>query len=144
MELICFDDRVQGRYCDTPDDFIVLRSDGYFAYQLAVVVDDAEQGITHVVRGSDLLDSTPRQILLQRMLGVPIPAYMHVPVVVNEAGQKLSKQNLSPAITPSAEVIRAALLFLGQPPCETLREAIPHWNAATIPRTITQPSDLRL
>jgi glutamyl-Q tRNA(Asp) synthetase len=73
-------------------DFVLKRADGVFTYQMAVVVDDAFQGITHVVRGEDLLDSTPRQILLQRALGYPQPDYLHLPVVLNEAGQKLSKQ----------------------------------------------------
>ncbi|HWE06548.1 MAG TPA: tRNA glutamyl-Q(34) synthetase GluQRS, partial [Rhizomicrobium sp.] len=93
---ICFDDRRAGTYCQNlacdVGDFVVLRADGMFAYQLAVVVDDAEQGITDVVRGADLLDSTPRQIWLQRLLGYAQPRYMHVPVVTNAAGEKLSKQ----------------------------------------------------
>ena len=74
-------------------DFVLLRADGLWAYQLAVVVDDAEQSITHVVRGEDLADNTPRQILLQRALGVPTPVYLHTPLVLAADGQKLSKQN---------------------------------------------------
>lgn len=74
-------------------DFVLLRADGLWAYQLAVVVDDAEQGVTHVVRGQDLADNTPRQILLQRALGLPTPVYLHTPLVLAEDGQKLSKQN---------------------------------------------------
>jgi len=95
-ERVTFDDRWQGR--QTQDlatevgDFVLKRADGQWAYQLAVVVDDAEQAITHVVRGADLLDSTARQIYLQRCLGVPTPSYLHVPVVVNAHGEKLSKQ----------------------------------------------------
>jgi glutamyl-Q tRNA(Asp) synthetase len=79
-------------------DFVLLRSDGYFAYQLAVVVDDAAQGITHVVRGEDLTDNTARQILLQRSLGLPVPAYLHTPLVMGANGEKLSKQNGAQAV----------------------------------------------
>ncbi len=87
---VCFDDAVQGRVCQDlvreVGDFVLLRADGYFAYQLAVVVDDADQGVTRVVRGADLLDSTPRQIFLQRRLGLPTSTYAHLPVAVNAAG----------------------------------------------------------
>jgi glutamyl-Q tRNA(Asp) synthetase len=92
-------------------DFVLKRADGFWAYQLAVVVDDADQGVTHVVRGVDLLDSTPRQIYLQRLLGVPTPQYLHVPLVTNGVGEKLSKQTgartLDPA-HPLEELISAA------------------------------------
>ncbi len=80
------------------DDFTVLRSDGIFAYQLAVVVDDAYQQITDVIRGADLEDSTPRQLHLQKLLGLPSPSYRHVPVVTNERGEKLSQQTLAPPL----------------------------------------------
>jgi glutamyl-Q tRNA(Asp) synthetase len=97
------------------DDFTVLRADGIFAYQLAVVVDDAYQGITDVVRGADLLDSTPRQIHLQKLMGLPSPTYRHVPVVVNEKGEKLSKQTLAAPldVNATAELLTSALHFLG-------------------------------
>jgi glutamyl-Q tRNA(Asp) synthetase len=97
------------------DDFTVLRADGIFAYQLAVVVDDAFQGVTRVVRGADLLDSTPRQMHLQKLLELPSPVYRHVPLVVNEQGEKLSKQTLAPAldVTRAPELLREALRFLG-------------------------------
>jgi glutamyl-Q tRNA(Asp) synthetase len=101
----------------TIEDFPLLRADGIWAYQLAVVVDDAWQQITHVVRGADLLDSTPRQMLLQRLLGFPTPVYKHVPVVLGEDGRKLSKQTKAPAIDIAnpGPALAAALRFLNQP-----------------------------
>jgi len=126
---ISFDDAVQGRVCQDlareVGDFVLLRADGYFAYQLAVVVDDADQGVTHVVRGADLLDSTPRQILLQRCLGLPTLHYAHLPVAVNPAGEKLSKQTLAQAIDDrdSLPSLIAAMEFLGQPVPAELRRA---------------------
>ena len=127
-------------------DFVVKRKDGLDAYQLAVVVDDAFQGITHIVRGSDLLDSTPRQIFLQQLLGYPIPAYGHLPVITNQQGQKFSKQNHAPAIDDQQPVVnlRRALRFLHQPapPSELdsaaalLDFATRHWAPARIPRAI--------
>jgi glutamyl-Q tRNA(Asp) synthetase len=92
-------------------DFVLRRADGYWAYQLAVVVDDAAQGVTDVVRGADLLDSTPRQIFLQHLLGVPTPRYLHVPVLRNEAGEKLSKQTGACAVTPQGEAEAVAALL---------------------------------
>jgi glutamyl-Q tRNA(Asp) synthetase len=99
-------------------DFVVRRADGLFAYQLAVVVDDAFQGITHVARGADLLYSTPRQIYLQRLLGLDTPAYMHLPVAVNERGEKLSKQTLAQPVGKknAAYTLFDALVFLHQQP----------------------------
>jgi len=122
-------------------DFVVRRSDGLFAYQLTVVVDDAAQEITDVVRGADLLDSTPRQVYLHRLLGLPHPRYLHVPLVTNAAGEKLSKQTFAPALNgaePMAE-LRAALRFLGQAetagadPAKIMRAAIANWSPGAIP-----------
>jgi glutamyl-Q tRNA(Asp) synthetase len=114
-------------------DFVLKRADGYWAYQLAVVVDDAEQQITHIVRGTDLLDSTGRQIYLQRLLGYPTPAYMHVPVVVNEAGEKLSKQTGAQALDlnePLAELLRAAKFLQLEIDAITLDDFWPRATAA--------------
>jgi glutamyl-Q tRNA(Asp) synthetase len=134
---IGFTDRVQGRLEQSlgreVGDFVLYRADGQFAYQLAVVVDDAAQGITDVVRGADLLDSTARQIFLQRLLGLPTPRYLHVPVAVNAAGEKLSKQTGAEPLDlaePRRELARA-LAFLGQP--EDLQEARRRWDPALIP-----------
>jgi glutamyl-Q tRNA(Asp) synthetase len=104
-------------------DFVLLRADGLFAYQLAVVVDDAAQGITDVVRGADLLYSTPRQIYLQQLLGLNTPAYMHLPVVVNSQGEKLSKQTLAQPVVKNnaASTLFDALMFLRQQPPAELR-----------------------
>jgi glutamyl-Q tRNA(Asp) synthetase len=133
-DTVRFVDRVQGPQAQDVarevGDFVLRRADGPFAYQLAVVVDDAEQGVTDVVRGADLLDSTARQILLQRLLGLPTPRYLHVPVAVDAAGEKLSKQA---GALPAAPSLRKALAFLGQPPTESLAEAVRHWNPALIP-----------
>ena len=105
-------------------DFVVKRADGLFAYQLAVVVDDAFQNITHVVRGADLLLSTPRQIYLQQLLGFAAPAYMHLPIAVNAQGEKLSKQTLAPAISADDVIatLIAVLEFLRQQPPAELRQ----------------------
>lgn len=130
---ICFDDRWQGRQCQDLEkelgDFVLRRADGLWAYQLAVVVDDAAQGITHIVRGSDLLDSTPRQIHLQHLLGLPTPSYLHVPVVVNADGEKLSKQSGAQAIDTAAplDALRVAGAHLGIANGET---NLPAWLAA--------------
>jgi glutamyl-Q tRNA(Asp) synthetase len=151
-----FDDAIQGRIeqhlARDIGDFVLRRADGWFAYQLAVVADDADAGITHVVRGADLLDSTPRQIFLQRCLGFPTPAYAHLPVAVNAQGEKLSKQTLAPpidAVSP-APTLWAALRFLGQlPPSELARAgvaeiwrwALAHWNMARVPRRRVASAD---
>jgi len=138
-----FNDALQGRLSQSLEmeigDFVVKRADGLFAYQLAVVVDDAAQGITHVVRGADLLTSTPRQIHLQRLLGFHTPAYMHLPVAVNAAGEKLSKQTFAAPVDvsqPVATLIRV-LDFLKQEPPNSLLDgdvktvldwAVAHWD----------------
>jgi glutamyl-Q tRNA(Asp) synthetase len=143
---ITFEDRVQGRVSQDIardiGDFVLRRRDGLHAYQLAVVVDDADQQITEVVRGADLLASTPRQIHLQRCLGLATPGYLHVPVAVNAQGEKLSKQTLAAPVQArdAASQLRAALAFLGQAdvasgdPGEILDEARRTWDPAGIPR----------
>lgn len=146
---IAFEDRLQGRIeqnlADEVGDFIVRRADGPFAYQIAVVVDDFEQGVTDVVRGADLLASTPRQMLLQHRMGYPTPRYMHLPIAVNRNGEKLSKQTLAAPLAPAEGPLRLwrALCFLGQEPRRELQTegtaalwawALAHWNPEKIPR----------
>lgn len=119
---IVWHDAVQGRQEENVlrdvGDFVLLRADGQYAYQLAVVMDDGLQGVSHVVRGADLLDSTGRQIHLQRLLGHPQPEYAHLPVATNAAGEKLSKQTRAAPVevTQASAAISAALAFLGQRP----------------------------
>jgi glutamyl-Q tRNA(Asp) synthetase len=136
-EAVAFVDRVQGLQEQVLErdvgDFVLLRADGQFAYQFAVVVDDALQQVTDVVRGADLLDSTPRQIHLQRLLGLPTPRYLHIPVALDEGGNKLSKQLGSQALADSPRTLARALAFLGQPPAGTLDDALRNWNPALIP-----------
>lgn len=145
---IDFIDAVQGVQCQhlarEVGDFVVRRADGLFSYQLAVVIDDALQGVTEVVRGADLLDSTARQIHLQNLFKLPTPAYLHLPVAVNHRGEKLSKQMGAPPLRLDrpAALLCAALAFLGQRPPPRLREAgiaacwqwaIAHWDPGKIP-----------
>lgn len=154
---VTFDDAVQG--CITQDieheigDFVIYRADGVHAYHLAAAVDDAEQGVTHIVRGADLLESTPRQLLLQQALGLPRPLYAHVPVAVNATGEKLSKQTHAAPVTPdrAGAALAAALRFLGQPlPRDAhdmdsrrlLEWAVAHWRLADVPRARAQMIDL--
>ncbi len=117
---IAFDDALQGpqrqNVREVVGDFVLKRADGLWSYQIACVVDDAFQAITEVVRGCDLLDSTPRQILLQRLLGLPTPAYLHLPLAVDAEGRKLSKSSNAPAVDASAPhaTLALALRFLGQ------------------------------
>jgi glutamyl-Q tRNA(Asp) synthetase len=136
---IGFVDRTQGAQSQDLErdigDFVLWRADGQFAYQLAVVVDDAAQGVTDVVRGADLLDSTARQIYLQQRLGFPTPRYLHVPVAVNAAGEKLSKQTGAQAVDCArpGETLRRAFVFLGQAATEDLAEGLKNWNPSRIP-----------
>lgn len=149
-----FQDRLQGRIAQDMEkaagDYVVFRADGLFAYQLAVVVDDAGQGITDIVRGSDLLDSTSRQIHLQKLLGLPIPNYLHLPVVINELGEKLSKQTLAPALDVARPqpALWGALDFLGQQPPRELSAAgvaeiwtwaMANWREGSLPRSRVRP-----
>lgn len=144
---VAFVDQIQGLICiDVArdcGDFVVKRRDGFFAYQLAVVVDDAAQGITHVVRGADLLTSTPRQILLQQALALPTPMYAHVPLATDRQGVKLSKSAGAGAVdvTRPVEELWRSLEFLRQSPPEYLRTAdlrtlwawaVEHWTTAPI------------
>jgi glutamyl-Q tRNA(Asp) synthetase len=126
---VCFGDEIQGTYCQDVSrevgDFVIRRRDGYHAYQLAVVVDDAEQGITDVVRGCDLLDNTPRQVQLQHSLGLPTPRYAHLPLVVEPGGHKLAKSRRSLRLDPAAAApqLVTALELLGQHPPQALASA---------------------
>ena len=147
-----FNDLLQGSQSDDLandfGDFIVRRSDGLHAYQLAVVVDDAEDGITEVVRGSDLLHSTPKQLHLFGLLALPNPpTYLHIPIAINAAGQKLSKQTHAEPLDDATPVpqIHAALVALGQRPlaelknvtlAEIWRWALDNWSLAAIPESM--------
>ncbi len=145
---IGFDDGIRGHFSQLlhreVGDVVLKRADGWWAYQLAVVVDDAAQGITDVVRGADLLDSTPRQIHLQHCLGVPTPRYAHLPLVLDDTGNKLGKSLDSLPIDPldPAPALRAAYACLGQPvsalgataAAETLlQRALTHFDPTRIP-----------
>jgi len=152
---IAFEDALQGRIASALEqefgDFVLYRSDGVYAYQLAAVVDDAGEGITDIVRGADLLGSTPRQIYVQQLLGLPQPRYAHLPVAVNAAGEKLSKQTLAAPLDAAQPLpaLVAALSFLGQQPprglaSATVRElwdwAMRNWSLAHVPRAATAPA----
>ncbi len=144
-----FEDLVQGPWQQRLEretgDFVILRADGIVAYHLATVVDDAAAGVTQVVRGADLLDSTPRQIALQQALSLPRPRYAHLPVAVNAIGQKLSKQTHAPdtAGEPAGVLWHRVLSFLGHAPPGTLATgpvqalqdwALAHWDPRRAPR----------
>lgn len=146
-EVIGFDDAIVGHYAQNLasdiGDFVLLRADGFWAYQLAVVVDNAEQGITHIVRGQDLLVSTPRQIFLQSSLGFMQTSYAHLPLLVNQSGQKWSKQTLAPALDDSqAELLlRQVSAYLNLPPApqidrprDLLDWAVLHWQISRVPK----------
>jgi glutamyl-Q tRNA(Asp) synthetase len=151
---IRFTDRLQGPQTlalgHALTDFVVRRKDGLDAYQFAVAVDDAAQGITHVVRGSDLLDSTARQIFVQQRLSYPTPQYCHLPVITNAHGQKFSKQNHAPALRNDryTDNLRRALQFLrqGQPPSALTRVedlliyATEHWAPHQVPARMAVPA----
>lgn len=144
---ICFEDRLQGRHCSELKkdlgDFVLKRRDGIINYQLAVVVDDYLQGMTHVVRGADLLDNTERQIYLGQLLGYPRLSYMHLPLAMNDQGQKLSKQNLAQALdlTQAPQLLKQALNALHQAevdldtPERMLQQAVVQWDIDRIPHT---------
>ncbi|KAA5837651.1 tRNA glutamyl-Q(34) synthetase GluQRS [Pseudomonas chlororaphis] len=149
-----FTDRVQGEFRQhlgrDVGDFVIRRRDGLYAYQLAVVLDDAWQGVTDIVRGADLLDSTPRQLYLQELLGLPQPRYLHVPLITQPDGHKLGKSYRSPplAADQATPLLLRALHALGQKtdsemahasPREVLSWGIEHWDALLIPRTLSVP-----
>lgn len=149
---IAFNDRVQGEFRQNLSrevgDFVIRRRDGLIAYQLAVVLDDAWQGVTDIVRGADLLDSTPRQLYLQTLLGLPQPRYLHVPLIIQPDGHKLGKSYRSPPLQPdeATPMLLRALRALGQPTASELGDARPEeiltwatarWDAARIPRSRT-------
>ena len=146
-EVVGFTDRLQGTVQQNLQqdigDFIIRRRDRLYSYQLAVVVDDAEQHITQVCRGTDLMDSTPRQLYLQRVLGYPAPAYLHLPVVVDSSGLKLSKQTYARAVPDgNSTALVKALEFLGHsvpqdligaPPVELLQWGVKSWDISAVP-----------
>ena len=149
---VLFRDAIQGDcgqcLASEVGDFVIRRADGWFAYQLAVVVDDADQGITQVVRGSDLLDSTPRQIYLQRLLDLPTPGYAHLPIAVDRYGHKLSKQTGAPPLDEQrcGPALWAALRGLGQPAplalahapvAELIAWALAHWRLSSVPAVLS-------
>lgn len=152
-----FHDHIQGEFTQNLaqelGDFVIRRTDGIIAYQLAVVVDDAWQGITHIVRGSDLLDNTPRQLYLQQLLGYQTPSYAHIPVATNTLQQKLSKQTYAPALTTrdTLQNLCKAWNFLGQLPqlpqqtdyftglTDFWDWSINHWHLARVPTVMSLP-----
>ena len=153
-----FMDALQGRVHQNltreVGDFVLLRADGVYAYHLACSVDDHAQGITHVIRGADLLASTPRQIYLQTLLNFSIPEYLHLPIARNTAGEKLSKQTLARAIEPeqALDSLADVLRFLKHPPPDEIRLdgiaplwrwAVDNWNADRLPASADTPAAYR-
>ena len=149
-----FTDRVQGEFAQhlgrELGDFVIRRRDTFYAYQLAVVLDDALQGVTDIVRGADLLDNTPRQLYLQELLGFSQPRYLHIPLLTEPSGHKLGKSYRSPALPTDqvSQLLVRALRALNQPwhaelchstPQEVLKWAIAHWDADLIARQISLP-----
>ncbi|MFC3902247.1 glutamyl-Q tRNA(Asp) synthetase [Acinetobacter marinus] len=145
----CFDDPLQGRQCsnlaEDLGDFVLKRRDGIISYQLAVVVDDYLQGVTHVVRGADLLDNTARQIWLGRCLGYPELNYLHLPLAMNADGRKLSKQNFAQPLDPNnaSALLSQAAQALNQLPLDLdrpstmLAQAVAQWKLERIPHSMT-------
>ncbi len=135
-ETLCIDDAIQGRLCQQlaveVGDFVIRRADRCFAYQLAVVMDDADQGISHVIRGADLLQSTPRQVWLQHRLGLATPQYAHAPLARDAQGRKLSKQDMARPVDAANPLptLRAAIAFLGQPTAEVSSDLESFWRQA--------------
>ncbi|NLD13841.1 MAG: tRNA glutamyl-Q(34) synthetase GluQRS [Gammaproteobacteria bacterium] len=158
-QVVAFVDAIQGQQQELlgrdVGDFVLRRADGLFAYQLAVVVDDADQGITHIVRGADLLGSTTRQIYLQQCLGYPQPRYAHLPLALDGEGKKWSKQRLAPALKPAeaSHLLWLALRFLGQPVpagldgapvAELLAWGVANWSLAAVPAVVQMDSPAEL
>jgi len=152
-EVIEFDDRIAGAFAGAVDDVVLARADGVPAYNLAVVVDDAAQGVTQVVRGDDLLSSTPRQLLLQRLLDLPHPDYMHVPLVLGADGQRLAKRHGAVTIGDLAadgwsvgDVIGVLAVSLGLArPGEsvTVEQLVDRFDPDCVPRTAVHLADLQ-
>jgi glutamyl-tRNA synthetase len=138
-EIVGFADRVAGFFEGSVDDFVVRRNDGAYAYNLAVVVDDAAQGVEEVVRGADLLDSTPRQLWLARALGLPEPAYAHVPLVLGPDGRRLAKRHGDVTLREVAPPDAVAWMArsLGLAPAGTARELLGAFDPAALPRAPT-------
>ena len=153
-DIIEFNDLVQGNYRQNLEaevgDFVIVRKDKLFAYQLAVVADDALQNITHIIRGNDLIDSTPRQIYLQQLLNYKTPTYGHIPIIINAQGQKLSKQHFAAPIDTEhgPKLIHQAMKFLGLSPPATIQQTtvkeqlawgIAVWDIQAVPKLANIP-----